>query len=81
MPNPFTAPVIRCAFPNCEHIRKEANHWFVVTTTDFGPPKEAFVCFSYMAEIELDDDEFPVCGQQCAQKMFERYLQIGRLGA
>ncbi len=79
MANPFTQPTVRCAGPNCAHVRKEANHWFVVSTAELEPPIRAFTCFPFMADIELAEDEYPVCGQQCAQKMLEKYLQIGKL--
>lgn len=68
MPNPYVRESVHCAGPNCDAVRKEANHWFVI---DAG---REFECWLYDPEVGLDDDVLPVCGQQCAQKLFEQWL-------
>ena len=79
--NPHVRPGIHCAGPNCEAVRKEANHWFLITfiaaTLDGAEP--AFYCRGMVTD-DIQPEEMPACGQQCAQKLFEQYLnnRIGR---
>lgn len=73
MSNPYVTPQFRCAGPNCEAVRKASNHWFVIWPGAGG----VFHCaplslFQY--PDELLSDMKPVCGQACAQKIFEQYL-------
>ena len=74
--NPYVTPAVRCAGPGCEHVRKEANHWFVVAISH----TLTFCCFPYRPELlPLNPWELPVCGQACAQKLFEHWMQKGKL--
>jgi len=67
--NPFSVQTIRCAGPNCEAVRREVNHWFVVFESD-----GEFMSYPLDVDAELDPAERPVCGQSCAQKLYEQYL-------
>jgi hypothetical protein len=71
MSNPFAVTTVRCSGPNCESVRKEVNHWFVVTVG------ESFICRPFDA-FNLRPIDKPVCGQQCAQRLFEKYLGEGK---
>ena len=71
--NPYTGPATRCAGPNCDQMRKDTNHWFVTLVAD-----GAFGCWPFDPKIPIQADEKPVCGQQCAQKLFEQYLSEGK---
>lgn len=67
--NPYAISTVRCAGPGCEAVRREANHWFVVFVDGDG----IFICYPY-SRMALIEDRKPVCGQACAQKLFEQYL-------
>lgn len=69
MGNPFAVQTVRCAGPNCEAIRKEVNHWFVVSTV-----AGRFIAEPFESWEDLSANDHPVCGQACAQKLFEQYL-------
>lgn len=69
MSNPYKVATVRCAGPNCEAVRKEVNHWFVVSTIN-----GRFVAEPFESWGDLDTHDNPVCGQACAQKLFEQYL-------
>ncbi len=69
MSNPFAVETVRCAGPGCEAVRRECNHWFVVFLVD-----AEFHCYPLDVDGELDPAERPVCGQACAQKLFEKFL-------
>jgi len=69
MGNPYTIQTVRCAGPNCEAVRKEVNHWFVVSTIN-----GRFIAEPFESWGDLDAHDHPVCGQACAQKLFEQYL-------
>jgi hypothetical protein len=80
MSNPHEIKTVKCA--HCGKVRQEANHWFV-TAVESG----RFRCRP-MAQLMPGGAnggsvsparlrkvfEEPACGQQCAQKLFERYL-------
>jgi len=68
MANKYVIETVRCAGPGCDAVRKEANHWFLCV--DDG---DLFFCRKFGKKIE--DEESPVCGQACAQKLFEQWLQ------
>lgn len=69
MSNPYVQEqTIRCAGPNCEQVRRDTNHWFVVVNSPAG-----FNCRP-MPIGELFPDEKPVCGQSCAVKLFEHWM-------
>jgi len=65
--NPYLVTTVKCAAPGCANVRREANHWFVISTD------QRFTCRPYSAAGLRSTDE-PACGQACAQKLFERYL-------
>lgn len=77
MSNPHEIKTVKCA--HCGKLRQEANHWFVSTVEGgrfqcrpLAPP--AASTNGTTAEKRLKKFEEPACGQQCAQKLFERYL-------
>ena len=72
--NPFIVLTVKCAGAGCANVRGHANHWFV-TSVEEG----VFICRVYSSQISLREHDEPVCGQACAQKVFERWL--GRIGA
>lgn len=65
--NPHLVTTVKCAAPGCTNVRREANHWFVISI------EQRFTCRPYSAADLRSTDE-PACGQACAQKLFERYL-------
>jgi hypothetical protein len=79
MNNPHEIKTVKCA--HCGAVRQEANHWFVIVVT-----KGRFRCAPLLVPPTngagprsktgrtLRKAEEPVCGQQCAQKIFEKYL-------
>ena len=67
--NPYMVSTVRCAAPGCMNVRQQTNHWFVVSFDEF-----TFSCRPYAAGRELTISEEPVCGQACAQRLFERFL-------
>ncbi len=85
MNNPHEIKTVKCAY--CGAVRQEANHWFVIAVA-----RGSFRCAPLPANPTvgfsrrpgsvrgLRRTEQPVCGQQCAQKTFERYLAQGSSG-
>ena len=67
MSNPHEIRTVKCA--HCGKVRQETNHWFVITMEN-----EKFRCAPLNVERRLQKTEEPACGQQCAQKLFEKYL-------
>jgi len=67
--NVFVRSGVHCAGPNCAAVRKEVNHWFVVSIVNGRFTAEPFDSWG-----ELGPHDRPACGQQCAQKLFEQYL-------
>ena len=41
--NPYLFDTVKCAGPNCDAVRLQANHWFVCSRTKFGVAPAAFV--------------------------------------
>lgn len=78
MSNPYKVETVRCAGPGCANLRREINHWFVI-----GASKEAetgagtFYCRALDPGFAIGEKEQPVCGQACAQKLFEQFLAGG----
>ncbi len=70
--NPYVVLTVKCAGAGCSNVRGHANHWFVTSVED-----GVFICRGYSARISLRENDEPVCGQACAQKVFERYLTKG----
>jgi hypothetical protein len=66
--NPHLVTTVKCAAPGCANVRREANHWFVISV------EQRFTCRPYSAAADLRSTDKPACGQACAQKLFERYL-------
>ena len=64
--NPWVYPVIHCAGPACTAVRKEVNRWFLISVTN------RFCCRDFSSDV--GPGEMPVCGQQCAQKLLEQWL-------
>jgi hypothetical protein len=67
--NPHQLTTIKCAGPGCAHVRRESNHWFLITI-EHG----SFLCRPYHSARDLRLFDFPACGQACAQKLLERFL-------
>lgn len=80
MYNPYEVKTVKCAY--CGTVRQEANHWFVITMTGSGfrcaplkaQPSSGHGDATLTIRRRLRKSEQPACGQQCAQKVFERYL-------
>ena len=80
MSNPHEVKTVKCA--HCGAVHQEANHWFVILVSQ-GKFRCA-PCLGFSARGDsgpqaglvrrLHSAEQPVCGQQCAQKVFEKYL-------
>jgi hypothetical protein len=83
--NPHEIKTVKCA--HCGAVRQETNHWFVILVT-----KGRFRCAPLLVPLTIGGTgprsktgrtlrkaEEPVCGQQCAQKIFEKYLAQERL--
>lgn len=78
--NEYAVSTVRCSGPNCDHVRQAVNHWFVVKlgVADRTTLAQGFICYPYKAHSELAHFEFPVCGQNCAQRKFEHWLTTGK---
>jgi hypothetical protein len=83
MPNPFVIPAtVRCAGPNCENVKREQNHWFVI---DPRPLCGIVVIYDGVQLIfdELDmkhDGEatrelLPACGESCLLKLISSLIK------
>ena len=68
-PNPYISTVIRCAGPNCDRIRGENNHWLMCRSNPV-----AFYIEAWNSDGLGDDRIKPLCGDQCASKLFARFL-------
>lgn len=67
--NPHLVLTVKCAGPGCANIRRESNHWFLITVEP-----GTFICRPFSSTINLQGDDKPVCGQACAQKLLECFL-------
>ena len=67
--NPHVITTVKCAGPGCTNVRRESNHWFLITVD-----RGRFICRPYLPSQPLRRFHQPVCGQACAQKLFERFL-------
>lgn len=77
MSNPHEVITVKCA--HCGKFREQTNHWFTVWMGDARPRKHgefgpAFGCWPLDISMPLQEDELPACGQACAQKLFERWM-------
>ncbi|HET9839673.1 MAG TPA: hypothetical protein VFR84_15710 [Candidatus Angelobacter sp.] len=67
--NPHLITTVKCAGPGCSNVRRESNHWFLIAVA-----AGRFICRPYLPEQGLKSSDQPVCGQACAQKLFDRFL-------
>lgn len=67
--NPHLVVTVKCAGPGCANIRRESNHWFLITIEP-----GTFICRPFSSTIDLQESDKPVCGQACAQKLLECFL-------
>jgi hypothetical protein len=67
--NPHLIMTVKCAGPGCANVRRESNHWFVVSSET-----SRFTCRPYVPALGLRSADQPACGQACAQRLFERFL-------
>lgn len=81
MNNPHEIKTVRCA--HCGTVRREANHWFAILVAgdQFRCSPLAALATRQRGQTKPADlprglrrDEAPACGQQCAQKIFEKFL-------
>jgi hypothetical protein len=81
MGNPHMVRTVKCA--HCGKPRQEANHWFLLAVENGKfrcrplASSVSAVSVTILAGtpgLRLRKAEEPACGQQCAQKLFERYL-------
>ena len=70
MSNPYEIKTVKCA--HCGQQRQETNHWFVTAVEG-----AKFRCAPLEIRRTLRKLEEPACGQQCAQKLFAKYLATG----
>jgi phage FluMu protein Com len=83
MSNPHEIRTVKCA--HCGKVRQEANHWFVVAVeggrfrcAPLGPiVSKPDGVGTWPGRGRLRKIDEPACGQQCAQKLFEKYLASG----
>ena len=71
--SPSKVDTVRCAAPGCEQIRRVANHWWIVWSDS---PGGMWHCVGYDAGMfaAVGDQARAVCGQACADILFQRYL-------
>lgn len=67
--NPHLVVTVKCAGPGCTNVRRESNHWFLITI-ELG----TFICRPFSSTIDLQEIDKPVCGHACAQKLLECFL-------
>lgn len=81
MTHPAQLNTVRCMAAPCEQIKRESNHWFVVSLTLDEPESggTGFTCIRYTSGMEIYEGEKPVCGSACAQKLFEKFLTTGEI--
>lgn len=70
--NPHLVVTVRCAAPGCANVRRESNHWFLITIE-----QDQFTCRPFSPESDLAESDQPACGQACAQKLLEQFLAGG----
>jgi hypothetical protein len=68
----------------CASVKREANHWFLIFLDPTADQGQAFACLPFDEEgikelTELGADVLWVCGQACAQRLFERFLLTGKI--
>lgn len=60
----------------CERHKGAVNHWFKVSVI-----QDTFDCFRVESEEMHECVGKDVCGQECATKLFQRFLATGKLEA
>ena len=65
---------VRCRGPNCEHIRKTSNHWWIVWSDGPGGMVHFVGYDRKMLEAVGVEQARTVCGNGCAQRMLEKFL-------
>jgi endogenous inhibitor of DNA gyrase (YacG/DUF329 family) len=79
MSNPHTVSTVKCAV--CGKQKESVNHWYIINAFRIPAPDAAFVCWPLEQVVEIKDEhDEPVCGQECAQKRFERWMTEQRNG-
>lgn len=73
--NPHLVITVKCAGPGCPNVRRESNHWFLITLE-----RDSFFCRPYLPACGLGPLDLPVCGNSCAQKLLDRFLAGGYSG-
>jgi hypothetical protein len=82
MPNPGNVKTVRCLAPGCDKQKGTVNHWYVVWMSmshQHEKMVQIFCCQQFDPLTPLHTGQFPVCGQECAAKMFSKYLASGTL--
>jgi len=69
MPSQYISTVVRCAAPNCDHVKRDVNHWWICHITDrfLVKPWDDDAVFT-------EDNILPLCGNACVVKMMQIYL-------
>lgn len=57
--------LIRCKGPNCPEIKRDTNHWFVVSPED----RSYFLCIPFDPKKPERKGWRTVCGQGCVAKL------------
>lgn len=65
--NPHVQMTVGCS--ECGARKAEVNHWWIVNLSG-----ESLSCKPFVME-GLSNTDQPVCGLECAQKKFEKFLQ------
>ena len=63
--------IIECNGPNCGAVRKETNGWWVILVWH-----EVFSIRHHDPDKKLEKDEKTVCGQACATRLLQSYMNI-----
>jgi hypothetical protein len=70
--NPYISMSIRCAGPNCDHVKQTTNHWILMEIHNSHGPT---ISFGTWSDIDArQDGVLPLCGDACAIKMMQKWL-------
>jgi hypothetical protein len=61
--NPHLVTTVKCAAPGCTNVRREANHWFVISV------EQRFTCSPYSATGDLRPADEPARSGVCAKTL------------
>ena len=67
--NAHSITTIQCAGPGCGRLRHDATHWLVLRLA-----RHSFCCRVYSVHRHLSSADLAACGQNCAQKIFDRFM-------